>query len=441
VKECDALICQGFTLDRYPDLVSLEKFLIIDLYVPLIFEALVHYEHHGLEEQMRTQGHILMATIDRLTAGHFFICASERQRDFWLGWLAAAGRLTPAAYRDDPTLRRLIDVVPFGLPDEPPVATRRVLKGVRPGIGKADRVLIWGGGIYNWLDPFTPIRAMRELAARRDDVKLFFLGARHPDPNVPAMRAYDDAVALATELGLVDKSVFFNDRWVPYQERTDYLLESDLGASANIPHIETHFSFRTRILDCIWASLPVVATEGDPLSDLVDARGLGLVIPSGDPIAYADAVERLLDDSELIAQCQANLAAIAAEFKWTRVVEPIRRRIDDLTIPAGGLGVPERLGGEELWQMVRDKETDIEKLWGMVREKDVHIENLNAIVQELDGHIGNFQKMIRERDQQLQGLVPDTCDGTSKRWRFLLREARRSLSSAKRSGKDHEWKD
>jgi hypothetical protein len=248
------------------------------------------------------------------------------------------------------------------------------------------------------------------------------------------MRVYDEAVALSAELGVLDKSVFFNDRWVPYQERVDYLLESDLGASANIPHIETHFSFRTRILDCVWAGLPVVATDGDPLSDLVDARGLGLVTPSGDAGAYASAVERLLDDAELLGSCRENLAAAAEEFRWSRVAEPIRRRLADVTVPEGGLGVPERLGSEELWRMVREKETDIEKLWAMAREKDVHIENLHAMVKEKDGHIRNFQKTIRDRDRQLRRLLPEAHESQPKRWRVFLGAAQESLRGGKRGG-------
>lgn len=435
VKRCDALICQGYTLDRYPDLASLDKFLIIDLYVPLIFEALVHYEHQELDEQVRTQGHILMATIDRLAAGHFFICASERQRDFWLGWLAAAGRLTPAAYRGDPAFRRLIDVVPFGLPDSPPAATGKVLKGVHPGIAPDDKVLLWGGGIYNWLDPFTPIRAMEAIAARRSDVKLFFLGARHPDPNVPAMRVYDEAVALSEELGLLGGSVFFNDRWVPYQERVDYLLESDLGVSANTPHVETRFSFRTRILDCIWAGLPVAATDGDPLSDLVAERGLGLVTPSGDAGAFAGAIERLLDDRELAGSCRANMEAAAEEFRWSRAVEAIRRRLADLSVPGNSPATPERLGGEELWRMVASKEADIEKLWAMVREKDGHIENLWEMVRDKDGRIRNFQKIIADKDRQLRRLLPETYESAPRRWRLSWRRARETVRAYRKPGK------
>ncbi len=327
---CNVLLAQGFILSQYPQLRRPGRYLIVDVYVPMTLEALPQYEHAGLAEQNRVQESILEAIFDQLGCGHFFICASERQRDFWLGCLTAAGRITPAAFRQDPSLRRLIDVVPFGLPDKPPVATGRVLKGIHPAIGENDKVLLWGGGIYNWLDPLTPIRAMAILAKKRSDIKLFFLGARHPDPHVPRMKAYDEAIALSRELRLIDRSVIFNDHWVPYNERVNYLLEADLGAGGNYPHIETRFAFRTRILDCIWASLPVVTAGGDSLSDLIERHGLGLVTPSGDAQAYAYAVERLVDDDGLRERCRQQLKDAAKEFVWSQVTLPLKQFLSSL---------------------------------------------------------------------------------------------------------------
>ena len=321
---CEVILCQGFILNNHPELRQPGRIFIIDLYVPMTLEALPQYEDKPVAEQNAVQAHIARAILEQMKAGHFFICASERQRDYWLGWLSAAGRLTAEAYGESGDLSHLIGIVPFGLPDEPPLADAPVLKGVHPAIGENDKVALWGGGIYNWLDPFTPIRAMAELSGRRPDIKLFFLGARHPDPGVPKMRVYDEAVALSRELGLLDRTVIFNDRWVRYEDRVNYLLEADIGVSANLPHVETRFSFRTRILDCIWASLPVAATDGDFLSELVERRGLGLVVPSGDPAALAAAIEKLVDDKELRARSVAGLQEVAEEYRWKNAAGGVR---------------------------------------------------------------------------------------------------------------------
>lgn len=404
VGGCDIILCQGYTLSHHPALKELGKYLIVDLYVPLTFEGFEQNAHLPADEQEREYGRVFLAMLDQLAAGHFFICASERQRDYWLGLLTALGRVTPDVYRVDNTLRQLIDVVPFGIIEGWPEATGRVLKGVHPGIGEEDRLLLWGGGIYNWLDPLTPIRAMGLLAESRPEIKLYFMGTRHPDPHVPKMRAYDEAVALSRELGLLDKSVFFNQEWVPYDERGGYLLEADLGLNANILHSETRFSFRTRILDYIWAALPVVTTEGDSLSELVGVAELGRVVAAGDPQAYAAAVERLLDDEKLWLRCRGNLEIIAEDFRWSEITAPLKHCLKRYESEAGGqLAVRGAAAYQDAELDARQKE--VNRLQAAVEEKAGHIEKLWQMVEEKDNHIANLQRMLREREKHMRDIA------------------------------------
>ena len=79
--------------------------------------------------------------------------------------MGLAGLIDVERYRADPTFRSYVDVVPFGLPDRPPQRSAPVLKGVWPGIGEDDRVLLWAGGVWRWLDAITPIRAVERLRA------------------------------------------------------------------------------------------------------------------------------------------------------------------------------------------------------------------------------------------------------------------------------------
>lgn len=362
LEGCDAILCQGFIINNHPEIKELGAAFIIDLYVPLTLEALAQYGHLSIDEQRAFQGAILISLMEQLSVGSYFICASNRQWDYWLGMLSAAGRIMPEVFERDATFQELMGLVPFGLPDEPPVANGAAIKGVHEAVGADDRVLLWGGGIYNWFDPFTPIRAMAALAEKRSDVKLLFLSTGHPNPGVPKMRASDEAIALSRELGLFGNSVIFNDRWVEYHGRANFLLESDLGVYANIPHIETRFSFRTRVLDCIWARRPLVATEGDALSQMVGERGLGLVVPSGDDLAFAAAVERLLDDSELSARCRDNLAAVSSEFKWSLVAEPIRNFLGRLAAGEVGQPVVHPLGMANLGAELKDRERRLDEL-------------------------------------------------------------------------------
>jgi GT2 family glycosyltransferase/glycosyltransferase involved in cell wall biosynthesis len=320
---CDILIFQGYLMEEYPFLKYSNKIVVVDVYDPFHLEQL----EQGRDLTRTARRQVVMGATrvlnDQLARGDLFMCASEKQRDFWLGQLAGMGRINPLTYDTNETLRSLVMVVPFGVSDAPPRHKQQVLKGVVPGIGPDDKVILWGGGIYNWLDPLTLIRAIDKLRSRVGTVRLFFLGLRHPNPNVPKMRMAVETRRLAEELGLVGSHVFFNEGWVEYDERQNYLLESDVGVSTHLEHIETEFSFRTRILDYLWAGLPVVATGGDSFAELIEARGLGLTVLAGDVDRLEAALFQVLTDDEFSASCRANARVLSEDLRWSKVLEPL----------------------------------------------------------------------------------------------------------------------
>jgi hypothetical protein len=332
-EQADVLVVRGFTLAQFPFLTGLDLPLVIDLYCPFTLEHLEMTASDARVEPERVlyeAAEILRLQNDQLAIGDFFLCASERQRDFWLGALHTAGRLNPHTYGRDATLRDLVDVVPYGLPDEPAAeawrrsgAPAHPLKGSRPGIGPDDRVLLWGGSMLDWQDPELLVRAVAALGPRRPDLRLFFMGTKHPNPDVKPARVIARSIELARELGVLDRSVFFND-WVKYEERVAYLRDADLGVSTHTDHLETRFSFRTRMLDYIWAGLPIVCTEGDVFADLVRDRRVGLTVPAGDLDALVDAVSTALEPS-FAAGCRERLASLGQELRWSVAAAPLAR--------------------------------------------------------------------------------------------------------------------
>jgi GT2 family glycosyltransferase len=320
---CDVFVFQGYILHEYPVIRDSNKVIVCDIYDPFHLEQLEQARDLGEKLRKDTVLGASYVLNQQLTRGDFFLCASDKQRDFWLGQLAAVGRINPANYDASPNLTKLIQLAPFGVSDDPPRRQRSAIKGVVPGIATGDEVILWGGGIYNWFDPLTLIRAIDKLRVRRPTVRLFFLGVQHPNPNVPEMRMVVEARDLANELGLTDRHVFFNEQWVAYDDRQNYLLDADIGVSTHFHHVETEFSFRTRILDYLWAGLPFVTTAGDSFADLTTSAPLGLTVPPEDVDALEAALYRLLDDDELRERCRANTVAVAADYRWTTVLAPI----------------------------------------------------------------------------------------------------------------------
>jgi hypothetical protein len=158
----DVIVAQHLPVELMHYLARRDVRTVYDLYVPFATENLGLHATQGSRPAYRRlayrSGNLLQQAA--LATGNAFVCASERQRDFWLGALASIGRLELEQYRTDPSLRDLIDVVPFGLEGTEPEPTGPpVLKGVVAGIRETDRVLLWGGGIWNWFDPLTVIKA------------------------------------------------------------------------------------------------------------------------------------------------------------------------------------------------------------------------------------------------------------------------------------------
>jgi glycosyltransferase involved in cell wall biosynthesis len=262
----------------------------------------------------------------QLTMADFTFCADERQRDMWIGMLMALALVPPDIYERDPSLRRMIDIVPYGVSSKPLAPRGPVLKGVIPGIEPTDRVLLWNGGITEWNDPITLLHAMNDLAARRPDVKLVFMGVNHPDYAFgPESGVAGRAVEMAKILGLTGRNVFFQEGWVPYERIDDYLAEADASVCLGYESVESRFAFRTRYVDCFRARIPLLCTQGDVLAERVENDPLGITVPERNVGAVIAGIDRLLDDAEFAAKCRARLAAISAELSWDAAVEPLVR--------------------------------------------------------------------------------------------------------------------
>ena len=323
VKRAEVVVIQGHLIEQHPWLRRTDKVLVADIYDPIHLEVLEQARDIAPNNRRVTTRLTIETLNEQLTRGDFFLCASEKQRDFWLGQLAAVGRINPATYDQQENLESLIAIAPFGVDEEPPAHTKPVLRGVVPGIGDDDKVILWGGGVYNWFDPLTLLRAVDKLKRRLPNVRLYFMGMAHPNPHVPAMRMAFQARELADALGLIGTHVFFNAGWVDYDDRQNYLLESDVGVSTHLNHVETAFSFRTRLLDYFWASLPVVASDGDSFGDVIRLHGLGLVVPPGDVDELEEALHTLLSDDERRRKCQAAIREYVPDLYWSKALEPV----------------------------------------------------------------------------------------------------------------------
>ena len=268
--------------------------MVYDLFAPNVLEL---RELYGSSPNLMQRKHLAaewwrlsyaLATADLL------VCGVAKQREFYQSLQAC----------DAPWIE-----VPFGID----------LDEARGCEKPRDNVAIWGGGLWEWLDPATAVDAIVRLNEGGLRAKLLFLGRARPNRELIDRRR-DDRVDALLQRGRGHVSA---EEWVPYRERLAWLRAGKVTIMLHRRTAESEYAIRTRLFDAIAAAVPVVATRGGFAADLVHEEGLGIVVPPEDVGAVAEAVRKLLTDDEFHAGCVQRLESLRPRFAWEVVTRPL----------------------------------------------------------------------------------------------------------------------
>lgn len=348
----DAAIVQGRVLLAHPELAESETPLVIDWFDPFHVEAL---HRGGADRILRidlVEGarQTLLAQAER---GDFFLCSNLAQRDHWLGWLAAAGRLNHLQDDLDPLFDSLITVAPFGIGQDS-ATTGKPIRETFSVVGPHDPILLWAGGLHDWLDPLAVIKAMPEVLDENPDTRLVYMAGPHPNTSIETMGVRGEAIAMARDMRLFGTSVLFVNKWIDYAERLSWVRDATIGVVADKAHLESRLSHRTRLLDHLSVGLPTVSTAGDPLSSqLVDAGAARTA--SRDTGELGAVLASLVNDEATLAEMSSAARTLGATMSWDATMAPLkswlenpRRAVDhaftQMAVPTAGRGALDRVG-------------------------------------------------------------------------------------------------
>jgi glycogen synthase len=87
----------------------------------------------------------------------------------------------------------------------------------------------------------------------------------------------------------------------------------------------------TVLLEAMQAGLPIVASKTGGIPDVIEDVVAGLLVPPGDPGAFARAIDRLLADRDLACRLSEGAQERAKDYDWEMLAERVLAVYRDVT--------------------------------------------------------------------------------------------------------------
>lgn len=171
------------------------------------------------------------------------------------------------------------------------------------GVGDGEILIAAVGRLVDWKGHAVLIKAMRELVAEKRRVKVVIAG---DGPRRSVLEGLVTTHGLGEHVCLLG----YIDDVRPLLAAADIFVLPSL----NEP-------FGTVLLEAMAAGLPIVATNGGGVPEIITER-VGLLVPSNDAQALAKGLKCLIDDSVYRERLgQAALADVKARFSLRQTIE------------------------------------------------------------------------------------------------------------------------
>lgn len=299
--------------------------VIIDAYGPAYIENLAR-DPSDMKNTYIGNKAVVDNTFNKvLKRGDFFLYANEAQEKLYTGVLATLGIINQFTYKMDRLLW-----TPFGI--ENPSNKKLPNPYKKYGVKDDDFVLLWFGGLYPWFDIREVLRAVKDISKTNKKLKFFLVGGNNPQNQHPDfVKNYFDTVNYVDEIGMKDQITFID--WADYATRRGYYEHANAIISINNNGKENVYSWRTRVMDYLGSTTPLITNGGDPLSDEMVATGAGFIIDHLSEKGIRESIENVLKNPELITEASKKMKDLQPKYYWSATTKLLSEKIKNLEMP------------------------------------------------------------------------------------------------------------
>lgn len=314
--------CYGSYTEQIASTITNSQKLILDCYVPIHPEVCARNSKNTIAEYKSFESD-KESWEKMLSTGDFLLCASEQQKNYYIGLLYGLGKLNPINYNSSDN----IIVAPFGMQPE---ELRQKSTPITNYFGEGPALkLLWFGGVYPWFKLSTLLFSLLKIRSYLN-ITITIVGAKNPFNRHPDfLRQANEIISMSSKAEY--KEFVYVAEWVPYSDRLNWYLDSDFILTMNNNGIENRFAWRTRLLDYILTDSIFLTNGGDPLSDELIEIGLGIRIDSSTQSNLESSILDVINISS--DQHRKNidhnkLASIKEKYKWATIAENILSHLD-----------------------------------------------------------------------------------------------------------------
>ena len=291
--------------------------LIADAYVPIHVEVASRQFHDKMQSEEIDFNSMSPYWLSAVTSADIVLCASREQQAYYLGIFSATGHLSPSSYAH---IR--IVVVPFGYFPKPGKAVEDLIQNKLQEISPL--TILWYGGFYPWFDTSKFSDVLSKLdslisGSNNLDYQVQIIGAVNPFIEDENFKSHSKKQIENLEQ---NKRVSFSP-WLPFSERYKAFQDIDVVICLTSEGYENTLAWRTRYLDFIEYSVPLLTNSSDPLATRIINNHCGWQFTSTNSDELALKLRDFILDQTNLINAKKNYQVLQRELTWDASVSPL----------------------------------------------------------------------------------------------------------------------